>query len=213
MQNTHYKFSFAEHGILLVKTRLFRLLRTLMTQNWPKYLKQVTRAINNSPNSAIGGLKPAQIKSREDGVLIDKKIGVKLDVPVEEQKKNQKQYEKNRTLLQVGNFVYLDFPPSTLGKSFDTKRNEIYRIRRVDAGKTPALYKLEDLKKAPVKGYYYGKQLLKTTQPKKGEYFAIERIIGEKTIRGRDYVRVKYQHYGNKFNKWLPKENVVKGTK
>ncbi len=205
--------SFAEHGILLVKTRLFRLLRTLMTQNWPRYLNQVTLAINNSPNSAIGGLKPALIKSREDGVLIDRKIGFKLDTPVELQKQKQREYEKDRSQLQVGNFVYLDFPPSTMAKSFDTRRNEIFRVRRVDAGKSPPLYKLEDLKKVPVKGYYYAKQLLKTSKPKKGEFFTIEKIVKEKMLRGRPFVLVKYLHYGNQFNKWIPKENILKGAK
>ena len=184
-----------------------------MTRNWPAYLTRVTSAINNSPNSAIGGLKPALIKNREDSVLIDRKIGIKQDTPVGQQKKNQREYEKNQNFLQVGNFVYLDFPPSTMAKSFDTKRNEIYRIRRVDAGKSPVLYKLEDLMKVPLKEYFYAKQLLKTTKPKKGEFFAIERIIAEKTFRGREYVRVKYQHYSNKFNKWIPKENVIKGAK
>ncbi len=184
-----------------------------MTRNWPKYLNRVTAAINNSPNSAIGGLKPSLIRRPEDGVLIDRKIGFNQEVPVQLQKRNQIEYERNRNKLQVGNFVYLDFSPSALGKSFDTRRNEIYQISRVDAGKSPPLYKLQDLMKAPLKGYYYGTQLLKTTKPKNKEFFAVESIIGEKTINGREYVRVKYQHYSNKFNKWIPKENILKGAK
>ncbi len=208
--------SFAEHAILLVKTRLFRLLRTLMTRNWPKYLNQVVTAINKSPNSAIGGLAPARIQSREDGTIIDEKIGYNKDTPPEIQNRNQKNYEKGKgrsDRIQVGNYVYLDFNPSTMDKSFDTKRNEIYRVIRVDAGKDPPLYKLADLMKQPLEDYYYADQLMKTTKPKRSEYFAVEKIVGQKTFRGKEYVKVKYLHYKDKFNRWIPKENMLKGYK
>ncbi len=187
-----------------------------MTKNWPRYIYQVVSAINNSSNSAIGGLRPADIKSREDGPVIDYQIGLKMDTPVAIQKKNQAFYEKglgHKTRIQVGDYVYLDFVPKAMDKSFDTKRNEIYKVIRVDAGKKPELYKLATLRQVPLKSYYYGKQLLKTTKPKPGEYFAIEKIVGEKIVRGKEYVRVKYLHYGNEFNKWLPKANILKGAK
>ncbi len=188
-----------------------------MARNWPKYFGHVVKAINNSPNVAIGGLRPAAIKSPEDGPMIDNAIGLKMDTPVATQKEKQRAYErdsKSRSRIQVGNYVYLDFAPAgAMDKSFDTKRNEIYRVIRIDAGKDPVLYKLANLMKVPLKGYYYAAQLVKTTKPKRHEYFAIEKIVGEKELRGKKYVQVKYLHYSDKFNKWIPKENVVKGAK
>ncbi len=156
------------------------------------------------------------IQSSEDGPLIDEAIGLKMDTPVAIQKKNQTRYEKGdgkKTRIQVGQYVYLDFAPKAMDKSFDTKRNEIFKVIRIDAGKQPVLYKLADLKNTPLKGYYYAGQLAKTTKPKSHEYFTIEKIVGEKKVRGKEYVRVKYLHYGEKFNRWLPKANVVKGAK
>ncbi len=134
------KASFAEHGIQvrnfcfstnfscptdfslvqMVKRRLYRLCRTLKTKNWPKYLNRVTRAINNSPNSAIGHLKPSEIKSPLDDPKVDNAIGLPQDVSFAEQQKNQAKYEKERTNLQTNDYVYLDFPPSTMEKSFDS---------------------------------------------------------------------------------------------
>ncbi len=184
-----------------------------MTQNWPKYLRYIVNAINNSPNTAIGGLRPAQIKSSMDDPLIDKRIGFHDDVPVEVQKKNQKKYEKQKKNLQVGNYVFMDFVPSALSKSFDTKRNQIFRIIRVDAGKSPELYKLEDLNHDQVKGYYYAAQLQKTQRPKRGEFFKVEKILSEKERRGEAYIRVKYLHYGPKFNRWIKKSNLLDNSK
>ncbi len=148
-----------------------------------------------------------------DDPKIDAAIGYKPEVPVSVQKMNQKKYEKDRTKLQVGNHVLLDFTPTAFDKAFDTKRNQIFRIMRIDAGKSPPLYKLKDLMGEPLHGYYYREQLVKTARPKRGEYFAVEKILQEEIRKGKEYVLVKYLHYGPKFNRWIPKENVLMGEK
>ena len=104
----------------MVKRRLYRLMRTLYTKNWPSNLQAIVRAINNSPNSAIGYLKPSQIKSPLDDPLIDNAIGVPQDASFETQVQNQKTYEQNSANLQVGDHVYLDFAAATMEKGFDT---------------------------------------------------------------------------------------------
>lgn len=104
----------------MVKRRLYRLLRALLITDWPKYLRKTVEAINNSPNSAIGYLKPVDIKSSYDDPKIDKAVGFPKDVPVKEQKQRQKAYENDQSQLQVGDHVYLDFPPATMEKGFDT---------------------------------------------------------------------------------------------
>ncbi len=104
----------------MVKRRLYRTMRTLLTKDWPRYLKPTVDAINNTPNSAIGYLKPSEITSHLEDPKIDAKIGIPKDVEVNEQKNNQIAYEKNKDALQVGDYVYLDFPPTTMEKGFDT---------------------------------------------------------------------------------------------
>ncbi len=103
-----------------MKRRLYRLCRTLLTHNWPKYLTATVKAINETPNSAIGYLKPNDIRSSTDDPKIDQAIGFPTETSFEKQMENQKAYEKNTKLLQVGDHVYLDFPPSTMEKGFDT---------------------------------------------------------------------------------------------
>ena len=203
------KASFAEHGILLVKRRLFRLLRTLLTRDWPKYLPNIVKNLNNTPNPTIGGLKPNAIKSRTDTPMIDKKIGYHPDVPFETQVQNQKEYEKNRhESLQVGNYVYVDFPLSSFEKSFDSKNYQLFIIRRVDAGKKPVLYQIKDLRGKKIPGFFYREQLLKTERPRRGEYFRVEEILGNKEKNNKKYHLVKFLHYPPAFNKWLPEENI-----
>ncbi len=203
------KASFAENAILLVKRKLFRLLRTLLTRNWPKYLPTVVRSLNNTPHQALGGLRPSIITSRKDTPLIDETIGFHPDTPFETQEKNQKRYELNPTKLQVGSYVYVNFLRKPLEKSFDSPNYQLYIVSRVDAGKSPPLYQVKDLKGKIKKGFFYREQLLEGHKPKKGQFFRVEKILKKKKTNKTTLFFVKYVNYPDKFNSWVTKENMI----
>lgn len=113
------KASYAEHGIYLVKRRLYRLLRSFSVNQWAKYLSQVVLNINNTPNSGIGGLKPSQINSPLDDPKIDAAKGFPSHLSLANLRQNQESYEKNKKKLQAGDFVYADFNAAVFDKSFD----------------------------------------------------------------------------------------------
>ncbi len=206
------KASFAEHGIFLVKRKLFRLMRTLLTKNWPKYLPFVVRSLNNTPNAAIGGLKPSLIKSRKDTPLIDEKIGFHPDVPFLKQQQNQLLYEANPKKLQVGSYVYVNYLPSALEKSFDSPNYQLFIVSKIDAGKNPPLFQVKDLKGDIRPGFFYREQLLKGEKPKPGTFFRIEKILAERKRKGKKSYLIKFLHYPAKFNEWVLKENIVSGN-
>ena len=118
-----HKAAFAEHGIYLVKRRLYTQMRTTYSQNWPKFLPLITQAVNNTKNPAIGNLRPADITSPLQDPLIDEAIGFPAVPSIEEFENNQKTYEKSRFLLQVGNYVYADEKEGkdAFYKSFDVQ--------------------------------------------------------------------------------------------
>ncbi len=128
------KASFAEYGIHLVKTRLFRLLRTLLATNWPKYLEDVVRNINASPNSALGGLRPVDIEQPWDAPTLDRVIGIPEDIPFDIQEQKQKEYESKTGNLKEGDNVYVVFGPSAFEKGYDSpvsiKKFEILTLQQ-----------------------------------------------------------------------------------
>lgn len=117
------KANFAEFGIYLVKSRLFRLLRHKVTDDWPKYIPYIVKALNERPLEKLGNLRPIDVKSPLDDIKVQqaqKTAGVE---PFSEpdwnvQIENQKKYEKSPKNLQVGNFVYKDDPQRVFRKSF-----------------------------------------------------------------------------------------------
>lgn len=107
------------------------LLRSQLSQDWPRYLPIVTESLNNSPLKKLGYLKPNDISTEADTVLVQKARQVhNIEVPqlptFEEQNKNQAIYEANKKNLQVNDFIYLSFPETAFDKSYDTSVCFIY---------------------------------------------------------------------------------------
>ena len=183
-------------------------LTSLNSREWPSLLDKIVYNYNNSPQSALKNLKPSDFKSNLDDVKLP-------DEPKEpnfiEQFRNQKEYERNKNLPQKGDYCFLGSNPPTkvFEKSFDLIPGQLYRIKRVKAGFTPILYKLEDLKGREKDGYYYRQQLIiRKLPPEAGKFFEVEKILGKRKKKGKVQYLVKYLHYDEDFNKWIDEEDL-----
>ncbi len=86
----------------------------------------------------------------------------------------------------------------------------MYKIAQIDAGKRPVLYKLKDLKNAPIAGNYYRQQLTKALKPSASDFFRVEKVIKKKKENGKTLRLLKYTHYPAKFNRWVAEEDMLK---
>ena len=83
----------------------------------------------------------------------------------------------------------------------------------MDASILPPLVSLVDLMKDKVQGHYYFEQLTKAPEPNyQTDFFLVEKILGEKIVRGKKYFLVKFLYYPSKFNQYLPEENLKSGN-
>lgn len=58
------------------------------------------------------------------------------------------------------------------------------------------LYSLIDLKKAPVKGYFYREQLVKSEEPDfKSGFFMVNKVLAKKVIKKKTYYYVSFLGY------------------
>jgi hypothetical protein len=74
----------------------------------------------------------------------------------------------------------------------------------VDASVIPPLYSLIDLMSDKVPGHFYRQQLTKAPSPNyKKDFFFVEKVISEKTLRGQKYYLVKFLYYPSKFNQYV----------
>jgi hypothetical protein len=114
----------SENYIKIVKKKLYMSLRGTLNQNWPKLLEVTVNALNNSPTARIGYLTPNSIHSEIDSVRVQEakernNIKSYKEDNFKIQQENQKQYETTDNLLQVNDYVYLDFNQKLFDKSFD----------------------------------------------------------------------------------------------
>ncbi len=122
------------------------------------------------------------------------------------------QGKRRREGRNVGNRVNVHLPlaPSFHSIFFSLQNYQLFRVVFVDAGKSPPLYKLEDMKKKLINGYFYRQQLTKTSAPQPEEYFRVEAILKKRRRKGKKELFVKYLHYPARFNEWIPEENLRK---
>jgi hypothetical protein len=63
--------------------------------------------------------------------------------------------------------------------------------------------------KDKVPGHFYEQQLTKAPEPNyKKDFFFVEKVLNEKTVRGQKYVLVKFLYYPSKFNQYIPLQNL-----
>ena len=118
------KANFAEHSILIVKRKLYMLLRGILSQDWVNFLPKVTESLNNTPIKRLGWLKPSSIHSESDSVHVKQAQNVHhIEVYSEPNFHIQQQHEENyindSKNLQVHDFVYLNYETKMFDKSFD----------------------------------------------------------------------------------------------
>ena len=120
------KCNFAESAIYILKKKLYLMLRSGLSKDWIKYLPNVVNSYNSTPLKKLGFLKPNDINTEFDSVLVDAKkqqqnISSFQEPTITDQIKNQKTYEKNPNKLQVEDYVYLNFNEKLFDKSFDVQ--------------------------------------------------------------------------------------------
>ena len=71
------------------------------------------------------------------------------------------------------------------------------------------LYRLIDLQKKPVEGYFYKAQLTQAQKPKDENYFFIDEILGHKIIKKKKYYLVKYLYYDDRFNEYVLESDIT----
>lgn len=66
--------------------------------------------------------------------------------------------------------------------------------------------------KDSVPGHFYREQLLKSEAPDfQNNFFEVEKVLKEKISKGKKYYLVKFMYYPNKFNEYIPEENMKFG--
>ena len=128
-----HKASEAEHSIFLVKRKLYLILQSEHTNNWPKYIKTVVQHLNEASVPKLGGVSPIEINSFLDDYKIRDAQLANSITPVTgptiiERRENEKSYKEKKTALQLGDLVYLDEKETAFTNQYKRKVSSNSRI-------------------------------------------------------------------------------------
>ena len=115
------KASFAEYGILLVKKKLYLMLRSQLSHKWVHFLPNVVDSLNNTPLKRLGWLTPNSINNEASSVFVKEAQAKNNVLPTKtptylEMQSGEKNYKGD---LKVNDYVYVDFDEKLFDKSFD----------------------------------------------------------------------------------------------
>jgi len=121
------KANFAEHAILQIKKRLFKMLRGTLSKDWPSYLKQIEEDFNKTPKKCLAYFAPKDINDSVDSYLVmkDEESSKHILPSIEDQQDNIENYNNETKNFKIKDYVYLNFKDENFAKSFDTKVNQI----------------------------------------------------------------------------------------
>jgi hypothetical protein len=131
-----HKASEAEHSIFLCKRKLYLILQSEQTNNWPKYIKSVVQHLNEAHVKKLGGVSPIEINSFLDDYKIRDAQLANSVTPVTgptimERRENEKIYKDEINVLKLGDLVYLDEKETAFTKQYKRKVSSNSRINNL----------------------------------------------------------------------------------
>ena len=190
------KASIVERFNRTLKSRMWKYFTANETRKWVDILQKLVHDYNHTFHSAIK-MTPVEGSNPENSQAVWYNIyGAYLSSNYEVPK------------YKVGETVRISKYKSTFAKGYlPNYTEEFFKIKEVRIG-LPTVYKLTDLKNEELNGIFYEEELSPYRETEESTY-KIEKIIGRKTVKGKKFVLVKYKGWPEKFNEWLPAENVT----
>jgi hypothetical protein len=190
------KASLVERFNRTLKSRMWKYFTANETRKWINIIQNLVDDYNNTYHRTIK-MTPIEASRPENSLTVWHNIyGAYLA-------------EKYGTpAYKVGQTVRISKYKSIFDKGYlPNYTEEFYKIKEVKLGR-PTVYMLEDLKGEAVDGLFYDGELSPYNETDETTY-KVEKVLGKKTVKGKKFVLVKYKGWPDKFNEWLPAENVT----
>ena len=199
-RNEH-KANYAERVIKTLKGKIYKYLYANKTKRYIDALEDLVDGYNNSYHSGIKCSPSSVTKQNQYEVWVNQYIPQPRSKADQLKKKKKAKFSVD-TLVRISN-IRTPFSRG-FGQTFS---EELFVIKNVFPG-IPITYRLKDLNGEEIKGLFYEPELVRVTGKDSKTNYTVEKILGERTRKGKKQVLIKWKGYSNKFNSWEPVENL-----
>ena len=179
--NNEGKAVIAEIFIRTLKNKIYKYMRTISKNVYIDKLDDIVKEYNNTYHTSIE-MKPADVK---DNTYIDFK----------------KEINDKDPKFKVGDHVRISKYKNIFAKGYMPNWSEEILVIKKIKNIVPWTYVITDLNGEEIIGTFYENELQGTRQNE----FRIEKL----TKRKGDKLCVKWKGYGNSFNSWIDKKDIV----
>jgi hypothetical protein len=128
----------------------------------------------------------------------------------------QRQYESSappkpdgKFKFKEGDLVRLSHVAKVFSRNYDEKwTRELFVLSSRRKRASLNIYEVRDLKKEPVVGTFYEKELQGVIFDLEGT-FDVERVLRTKKVKGKKLLLIRWQNYPPAFDSWVSEEDVV----
>jgi hypothetical protein len=186
-ENPETKASVVERFQRTFKGRMWKYFYRNKTLKYIDVLDKFVNAYNRAFHRSIG--------RTPNDVNADNEVVVSLHLY-----KNINKSKSNKRRFKIGDTVRISKTKRTFEKGYNANwTGEIFTIDSVLSHRVHVVYKLKDAEGELLAGTFYEPELQKVKIDGKDQLWEIDNMVGEKTVRGRRMVRVRWKHYPSKF--------------
>jgi hypothetical protein len=195
-ENPETKASIVERFQRTLKGRMWKYFYRRKTLKYEDVLSKLLEAYNGSHHRSIGRAPGSVTTANEDAVWQTLYGG--------KQKRSPPAHR-----LKPGDSVRISKTKKTFEKGYQANwTGEIFTVHSALRRHIQPVYRVEDDAGEVLAGTFNEPELQKVTVDSKHRLWEIEKTVGEKTVRGRRMVRVRWKHYPSKFDSWIPKDDL-----
>lgn len=191
---TEIKASFVERFHRTLRKMIVKETYKKNSSKWIDFIQSLIDRYNNTVHSVIK-MKPSEVSFSDEKVIL-RRLSKKSKI------------KKKKPKFKVGDYVHISKQKHVFEKGTFNFSPLVFQISKVVLEDDPVTYRLKDTinKCEPIKGTFYEEEL---KLAKHGLTYVVQDVIQEKKIRNRPHMYVSWVGFSDKYNSWIPKENVV----
>lgn len=194
-----YHANYAERCIRTVKSKLFKYFTKNTTYDWLSIIDDLADSMNATVHS-FTKMAPNDIT-----VQNEREVYERLYLPIElNREKTPVEFK-----FRVGDKVRLSNSGERFGKGYKVKFTQEIFVIAIRLPTHPPRYRVKDLNGELVLGSFYEPEMVAALVNDETLY-AIEKIIRYKVVNKKKMALVKWAHYPDKFNSYIPVEDLKK---
>jgi transposase InsO family protein len=187
----------AERFIRTLKNWIWRYFTAKHTRDWVSFLDDLNDYYNHQKHRSIK-MKPVDaIKPENHDAVFQNLYGEYFDTLANAEPQQPK--------FHVGDIVRLSRTKGSFEKGYhDNFTRQTFKVDEVLPTQPPT-YRLKDMLNKAYEGSFYEEELLKTKEP---DFYEIDEILKERTVKGKKQVLVKWLGWSSKFNSWIDADTI-----